>query len=375
MIIKTIIETILRFFPFPTKTGLYIFGHPGPESPVFVTCNFDLTVRRVSKILRKMDCYLLVCPSKGVNVWCAAAGGMFNANSVISVVKTSSIGDKVNHHTLVLPQFSAPGIDTELVQERTGWRCKFGPAYAKDIPAYISAGCTKTVEMSRARFPLSQRLEMAVMWAGMLSIPLGVIMGIFWPGLLPSVLLLVWGMSLISLVLFEPIMRTVPGPVGLIKMMVVGVIVVTGLVLYSLVAQDWPVAKLLGWSGAVIGMSLFLGFDFEGLSPLYASGTVSYWGKKWPWYLKLWSTFGFAMEEFFTLGVDADKCTGCGTCVQVCPKGVFELVQVDRKKKSLVSDLKACEQCTACVKQCPVEAILAQPPILTFRTGKQRIGV
>ena len=58
-VIKTIIETMFRFFPFPAETGLRVVGEPGPDAPVFVTCNFDLTVRRVSRALRGMDCYLL----------------------------------------------------------------------------------------------------------------------------------------------------------------------------------------------------------------------------------------------------------------------------------------------------------------------------
>lgn len=60
---------------------------------------------------------------------------MFNAHSVSSVVKTSRIADKVDHRTLILPQFSAPGVDMARVEYKTGWHCKFGPAYARDIPA------------------------------------------------------------------------------------------------------------------------------------------------------------------------------------------------------------------------------------------------
>ena len=106
--LMAIVETVFRLFPFPTKTGLRIIGSPGPEAPVLVTCNFDLTVRRVMKALEGLDCYLLVAQSHGINVWCASGGGKFNAHSVISVLKTSRIAEKVNHRTLILPQFSAP---------------------------------------------------------------------------------------------------------------------------------------------------------------------------------------------------------------------------------------------------------------------------
>ncbi|HID15861.1 MAG TPA: 4Fe-4S dicluster domain-containing protein [Candidatus Atribacteria bacterium] len=51
--------------------------------------------------------------------------------------------------------------------------------------------------------------------------------------------------------------------------------------------------------------------------------------------------------------VDLEKCTGCGTCVQVCPMGVFELV--DDKAKVVNED--QCVECRACEAQCPVQAI------------------
>jgi 2-oxoglutarate ferredoxin oxidoreductase subunit delta len=79
--------------------------------------------------------------------------------------------------------------------------------------------------------------------------------------------------------------------------------------------------------------------------------------------LDLWAKIGYEIEEFFTLEVDAERCKGCKTCVEVCPKGVFELYRLDGRQKSRVARLGECEQCTACVKQCPEGAILAEPPI------------
>ena len=109
-----------------------------------MTCNYDLTVNRVSKYLRGLDCYLLVAPSKGINVWCASCGGDFNEFSVISAIKTSGINGKVKHRVLIAPQLSAPGIDVKKVKEETGWTIRFGPVYAKDIPKYIRNGFKKT---------------------------------------------------------------------------------------------------------------------------------------------------------------------------------------------------------------------------------------
>ncbi len=52
--------------------------------------------------------------------------------------------------------------------------------------------------------------------------------------------------------------------------------------------------------------------------------------------------------------VDADKCIGCGACVDVCPSSVFEM---DDSGKSKVINESACVACMSCVGVCPTEAI------------------
>lgn len=49
--------------------------------------------------------------------------------------------------------------------------------------------------------------------------------------------------------------------------------------------------------------------------------------------------------------VDVDKCTGCESCVDVCPVEAIEMVD----GKAVVSD--ECIDCGQCVDECPVEAI------------------
>lgn len=364
--LKTVVQTVFRMFPFSTRTGLRIIGNPGPDAPVFVTGNFDLTVRRVMKALEGLDCYLLVAPSHGINVWCSAGGGMFNAHSVTSVVKTSRIAEKVEHRTLILPQFSAPGIDVACVEHETGWRCRFGPAYAIDIPAYVAGNFRKTDDMRRAKFPLGERLEMAVMWAGLLSVFVLIpVLVIEWR-LLPGVLALIWGFALFLFVFFDQVSRYVPGSVGLVKTVLLGLLGVAGVSVYGLAFGDWKTGALVGWSLGILGVALILGFDLDGASPLQAGSTVAYYAHKWPGILNLWTLVGYELEMPFLLRVDSDRCTGCMTCVEVCPKGVFDLYRVHGKQRSEVARMAACEQCTACVKQCPERAILADPPIKLF---------
>jgi len=51
--------------------------------------------------------------------------------------------------------------------------------------------------------------------------------------------------------------------------------------------------------------------------------------------------------------IDADECTGCGLCVDVCEQEVLDLVD---DVCSIVS-LDKCVGCGDCSEECPVEAI------------------
>ncbi len=364
--LMAIVQTAFRLFPFPTRTGLRSVGSPGPNAPVLVTCNFDLTVRRVVRALEGLDCYLLVADSRGINVWCAAGGGKLTAHSVTSVVKTSRIAEKVNHRTLILPQLSAPGIDIARVEEQTGWHCRFGPVYAQDIPAYLGANLCKTASMRRVTFPLAARLEMAVMWAGLLSAIVVIPVAILNWRLLPGVLEMIWGFALFLFALFHQVLRFVPGRTGLAKVPLLGLVGAAGVVAYGLVLGDWSASSMVGWCLGIVSVALVLGFDLAGTSPLLAGETVAYYARRWPQILKVWALIGYDLEMPFTLAVDEGQCKGCGACVDVCPKGVFELHRLGAVQRSRVSCLEECVQCTACVKQCPEHAILAEPSIKTF---------
>jgi len=99
----TIIETLLRVLPLPCKTGLTKIGNPGRNSPVFLTCNYHLTVERIKRALKGIDAHLVVANSRGMNVWCAATGGLLTNHSVISVLKVSGVEELVDHRNVILP--------------------------------------------------------------------------------------------------------------------------------------------------------------------------------------------------------------------------------------------------------------------------------
>lgn len=53
--------------------------------------------------------------------------------------------------------------------------------------------------------------------------------------------------------------------------------------------------------------------------------------------------------------IDLDKCTGCGTCVEICPMSVFAL---EKGKSKVVNG--DCIGCKACEVQCPANAIVVK---------------
>lgn len=65
--------------------------------------------------------------------------------------------------------------------------------------------------------------------------------------------------------------------------------------------------------------------------------------------------------EFKTL-VDIEKCTGCKTCVSVCPGLCFEIQDVNGKKKAAVVNQQNCYGCRACVIHCKDLAVYVAEP-------------
>ncbi len=50
--------------------------------------------------------------------------------------------------------------------------------------------------------------------------------------------------------------------------------------------------------------------------------------------------------------IDAEKCSGCGDCVEACPLDAIAI-----KEEKAVVDPETCGDCGACVDVCPTESI------------------
>ncbi|MGH0036210.1 MAG: HgcAB-like fusion protein [Myxococcota bacterium] len=340
-----VVQTLLRMLPWPCRTGVVSIGSPGRDAPVLLTGNFRLSVERVRRALEGMDAYLLVANSRGVNVWCAATGGLLTNHDVVSVLKTSGIAELVDHRRVVLPQLAATGIEGPVVQRKTGWKVDWGPVEAEDIRAFLARGREASRAMRTVRFPWRQRLEMAVAWAfpiSILALPLAPI----WAEGALSIAALVWGLSLLTFLAFPLGERLAGGAeaktgFGLSRLGERGLPLLLWLALMAALAlcvglDEQPGWGALGrWGLLSFAVLLVLGLDLTGSTPVYKSGLHE--------------------DRLLRISLDAGACKGVGFCEQVCPKDVFE-VDAERRLAALPR-ADACVQCGACIVQCPFDAL------------------
>ncbi|MFQ5513265.1 MAG: HgcAB-like fusion protein [Myxococcota bacterium] len=344
------VQTLLRMLPFPCRTGLVEIGRPGPDSPVLLTGNFWLTVERVKRALGGLDAFLLVANSRGVNVWCAATGGLLTNHDVISVLKTSGVGERVKHRRLILPQLAATGIEGGEVHKKTGWRVHWGPVRCEDLPVYLRNGLRKTVAMRTVSFPWRERLEMAVAWAFPISL-LSLVLLPFWPGGVAPLMAVVWALSLLLFLafpLYEPLVRGKKKHIGFVFfdfgergiVLLLWLVLLAGLALTSALSDDYSAGFAVRWGVASFVVLAILGLDLTGSTPLYKSGLHE--------------------DRQLRITLDEARCKGAGFCEQSCPTHVFEM-EPSRKLVRLPRS-ERCVQCGACIVQCPFDALFFQSP-------------
>lgn len=328
-------DTVLRMLPHRAPTGLIRIGNPGRGSPVLVTGNFALTVRRLRDALRGQDCWLLVANSKGINVWCAAGGGHLTHHDIISAMHVSRIEERVDHREVILPQLCATGVERRRITEATGFRARWGPARLEDLPAFLDRGARVRNNERFMRFPAWERMEIAAMW----GIPMLIIA-------LP-ILMLLAGFA-VALATGAAIAIMVSALFLLIPWLVVD-----GPMRYLTFAAFAAMAALAGLgflavSGSVtaphaeiiavccLAAMAILAVDLAGTTPWYGSYINRY-------------------HNNAHIELVEDRCSGKAECVQVCPRNVLKMT--GRRRKVDIVNPGQCIQCGACIVQCPEDAL------------------
>ncbi|MDP7571061.1 MAG: hypothetical protein QF391_05580, partial [Myxococcota bacterium] len=67
--VRDALQMAFRLVPWPTETGVRAIGNPDEWSPVLVTGNYDLSVRRVVAALEGLDAWLVVAALEGLDAW------------------------------------------------------------------------------------------------------------------------------------------------------------------------------------------------------------------------------------------------------------------------------------------------------------------
>lgn len=147
----------VRRYSHRVEPGLYALGEPGEVSPVFVTANYTLSFDALRSALAGMDAYILVLETNGINVWCAAGKGTFGTDELVGRIEATGLASVVSHRNLILPQLGAAGVSAHEVRDRSGFRVRYGPVRAADLPGYVDTG-DATREMRRVRFDIRDRV-------------------------------------------------------------------------------------------------------------------------------------------------------------------------------------------------------------------------
>ena len=325
--ILEVLQTSLRLVPWPTEPGLRSVGAPDASSPVLLTCNYDLTVRRLLAALAGCDVWVVVAPTRGINVWCAAAGGHMTTHQVVSALKTSGVADRVEHRDVILPQLAATGVLALDVFRRCRWRVRFGPVSARDLPEYLaSSPRVKTDSMRRVRFSWTDRLEMAASWAAPMSLAMAGPTLFLRPEWAAPLVLLIAAMAVAVFLVYDRL--------GLHRKAILAAVATAGAVGCTIAAGGGVLAVAAAVAAPLLATAV-LTYDYTGSTPIEGGSHFA--------------------ERQWTITLDPDRCEGVYRCWEVCPEACFEK-QLDIRKVELAHDDR-CVRCGACVVQCPKDAL------------------
>lgn len=333
---NTLFHMFFRYYDFPCECRLIRIGNPNKDSSVFLSGNYSYTVRLLLNVLAGTDCYLLVADSSGSNVWCAAGMNEFSEHDIVDAINVADLANLVNHRRIIAPPYAAPGVDVKYVKEETGFEIAWGPTRLEDIPVYIKNGFKRTNDMLTVKFRLRDRLDLALS-TGTAYVLTFIFLLLFFRQYLLGFTVIFFGVHLFCF-LFWNLLPTERYWRRTLTMMAILSLI---LVVFALLAS-WPPKILMLWEIILMAVIVLVAADMCGSTCLYKT-TIAHWLR-----------YG-NYESLFQPVVSPELCINCGTCILVCPKGVY--ARLNKAKKVVAVHPRDCMECLACVKQCPRDAI------------------
>jgi CO dehydrogenase/acetyl-CoA synthase gamma subunit (corrinoid Fe-S protein) len=123
--------------PQPTRPGLYEINAPGPQAPILVTGNSEITLTVLSAVLAATvsPFYLLLVDTLGDTLDMALIYERFTLARVEAAWHAADLAQKVQHRTLIIP-----GLAAALAQPLAAaavWDIRVGPVCALELPLYF----------------------------------------------------------------------------------------------------------------------------------------------------------------------------------------------------------------------------------------------
>lgn len=140
--------------------GLYYTGKEYDISaPLLVTSNYHLTVWSVWRRIKHLKTRILIIDTDGINVWCSAGKGKFNAFEIMKQL------DRYPHELLsldrdiqiILPKLSLSGVKMSDLR-KNNISPVIGPIYAGDLPEFLQNLPYKDCNAEQFTFDLADRL-------------------------------------------------------------------------------------------------------------------------------------------------------------------------------------------------------------------------
>jgi len=268
---------------YSVDAGLYALGNPDHAAPVLVTANYKMSFDALRSALPNRSAWILALDTKGINVWCAAGKGTFGTEELLSKIESSGLVEVVSHRRLILPQLAAPGVASHEVKRRSGFRIKYGPIKATDLPAFIDADFKATPEMRRKTFTLRERavlipieLVAALKPAAMILLAVFLLGGFagsgnFWTnavshGLFAAVALV--AAVLAGTILTPVLLPWLPGRAFALKGAVLGAALSAVLAgVYGSAGLNWSGGtEMFGWLLVITAITAYIAMNFTGAS-------------------------------------------------------------------------------------------------------------